>query len=143
MSRSKAAKQMEHSAEDDLTYLRGQISEYPEYGSEDDRLLSDRMIRAWVGSTLALVRERLASALDAATVDRLDQLLFRCEFPDQRFVVSLEHANLSSEAVHGLVAGDRRLVELANQVRTAEAPALPAILEEIEATFDSRTPVSA
>jgi hypothetical protein len=128
---------------DDLAAMRALIPQYPGYAEEDDRLLSDRLTRAWVGSSLASVRERLAAELGPGELQRLDDLIFRCQFPNQRYIAVIEHAQLDDEVQGRLVGLDRKAIALAQASCSVNAAGLGSIMSEIDATFDERAPVSA
>jgi hypothetical protein len=128
---------------DDFNSVRALISEYPGYGEEDQRLQSDRLVRAWVGSCLSSTRERLAGELSPEATETLDSLIFRCQFPDQRYIAVIDHAELDDTIQGHLVSLDLRVLRLAQEACAVSATDLGRLMSEINATFDERIPVSA
>ena len=122
---------------DDLEALRARIPGYADYADTDSRHQADKQIRAFLGEALSAAREGLRP--DGALADRLDGLLLRCEFSDQRFIRAVDHARfqgLLAERVHEL---DRRLVECAGRIRAATAPGeLATLLDEAARAMDER-----
>lgn len=127
----------------DFTAVRSLIPEYPGYGDEDERIQSDRLIRAWVGSCLASVRERLEAELSPELSHALDELIFRCQFPNQRYIAAIEHAHLDDGVQEHLVSLDLKALHYAQESCSVSAAGLGALVSNLDATFDERTPVNA
>ena len=123
---------------DDLEYIRERIPAYADYPDEEARHLVDMQVRAWVGEALARMRERLGT-LPQGLAERLDALMLQCEFTDQRFTRSIDHARLSEDEVDHLHVVDRQLVEAADRAATIEAAALEGYLKKLEGLFRRRS----
>jgi hypothetical protein len=123
---------------DDLDFLQAHVPEFAGYADEENRHQTDRRVRAVVGSTLAEVLARLGDRLDAANSDALEALIFRCEFPDQKYVTEMDHAQVNEQTLKQLGRIDRALVELAESARGAGPTEMPAIVAEIDAQLDRR-----
>jgi hypothetical protein len=128
---------------DPLVAIRAVIPDYPGYGDEASRLMSDRQVRAWVGSCLASARERLAVSLPPELLANLDDIIFRCQFPDQRFVARIEHARMPAATIELLMEHDRALIADGQRACDVDAAGLPGLLQAVTDSFDRRTPVSA
>jgi hypothetical protein len=100
----------------DLEYLQGRIAGYAD---DSARHQVDKQIRAWLGEAISVARERLAPT--GALGERLDGLLLRCEFTDQRVVRAADHARFGAALVDRIHQVDRELVEVADRIRGAEA----------------------
>ncbi|MBV9102212.1 MAG: hypothetical protein JO060_01410 [Candidatus Eremiobacteraeota bacterium] len=122
----------------DIEYLQAQIPDFKGYLDEISRHQTDQRVRAWVGSTLADVQQRLAGKLEPDAAKALEATIFRCQFPDQIFTTRLDVADVDADVERGLAQADRALVELANRASLADAPELPAILSEFSVAFDRR-----
>jgi hypothetical protein len=111
----------------------------PGYAGHADaaaRRLSDQQVRASVGELLTGLRARLAPG---GVRDRVDALLFRCEFGDQHVVRALEDESFAQPELAAMVESyDHKLVDAANAVVTAPADELPALLDSLEHVFDER-----
>ncbi|HEX3549494.1 MAG TPA: hypothetical protein VHT53_03925 [Candidatus Elarobacter sp.] len=122
---------------DDAAALRAKIPGYADYADLDARRETDKRVRAYLGEALSEARERLTPS--AALADRLDGLLLRCEFSDQRFVRAADHARfagLLADRVHQL---DRELIDCADRIRGAESPdELSALLDDAARALDER-----
>lgn len=112
----------------DLEALRSRIPGYADYADEAARHEVDKQIRALLGETLAAVRERLKP--EGALAERLDGLLMRCEFSDQRVVRAADHARFGPELVDRVHALDRELLECADRIGTVATP------EQLSAELD-------
>ena len=123
---------------DDLAFIRERIPAYADYPDEEARHLVDKQVRAWVGEALGRMEERLGK-LPVELEDRLEEILLLCEFTNQRFVRSIDHAKLSEDDVEHLHVVDRQLVESADRAATIEAVALGDYLSEIEELFKRRS----
>jgi hypothetical protein len=134
---------MADSASDLLASIRTTIPDYPGYVDERGRLQSDRLVRAWVGSCFADLRERLASSIDGATAGALDDVIFRSQFPDQRYVAQIGHATISEAAELHLMSIDKTLLSLAQDVCVTDGANLMRLIAEVNEAYDNRTPVSA
>jgi hypothetical protein len=123
----------------DLEFLREQVPGFEGYGEENARHHSDQRVRALLGSALAELQERLKSQLDAGQSARLDKLILRCQFPDQRRVTQLDHMPVDATTEAELAEVDRDLVSLAEKCPGTEPATLPALLDEIESEFARRS----
>jgi hypothetical protein len=68
----------------------------------------------------------------------LEALIFRTEFPDQKFITSLDHKPPSEQMLKTLARIDRALVELAESAASAGPDEIPAIIAEIDKQLDHR-----
>ncbi len=123
--------------DDDLAYIRQRIPMYAAYDDEDSAHMTDKQIRAWVGEALGLVRERLALP-SGPTADRLEDVIFECEFADQKLFVHLDHGAVTRATLAALEAADRTLIDLAAQAPAVTAETLPELLDAIETQFKTR-----
>jgi hypothetical protein len=101
----------------DLELLRSRIPGYADYADAAARHQVDRQIRAWLGEALSEARDRLRPADGLA--ERLDGLILRCEFSDQRVIRAADHARFDRELVDHVHALDRRIVEAGDGIRAA------------------------
>lgn len=124
---------------DDVAFLRATVPDYAGYDDEASRTATDQRIRAFIGSRLARLAERLRGTLDAGTTERLDALILRCEFPDQRRIHALAHARLDTTEQARELAEDRRLVTLAEAAWDASLVTLGRTIAQIDADFDARS----
>jgi len=104
---------------DDFEYIRARIPTYRGYGDERSRQDSDKRVRAIVGEALSDALVRFAGKLDAAAMAACDELLMQCMFTDQALVRRLDHAKLDAARIDALVAADRLLVELEEELMNA------------------------
>jgi hypothetical protein len=121
----------------DHEVLQARIPGYADYADPDARHQVDKQIRAWLGEALTEARDRLKP--DGALVERLDGLLLRCEFSDQRVIRAADHARFDRELVDHVHALDRRIVEIGDGIRAAASPeALSTALDDAARDLDER-----
>jgi hypothetical protein len=113
----------------DLEILRTHVPGYADYANADARHEVDKQIRAYLGEALAAARERLNPA--GALMDRVDGLILRCEFSDQRVIRAADHANFDQPLVDRVHELDREIVECAGRIRAA------ASAEELATELDT------
>jgi hypothetical protein len=123
---------------DALASVVARIPDFPVYGDEVARRRSDTLIRAYVGESLALVRDRFAGSVDPALGERLEALLLHCQFTDQIFVKHLEHAHLEPPVAAALLEADRDLVACADAMPALALGDLAMMIERVDATFARR-----
>jgi hypothetical protein len=104
----------------DLDAIRSRIPGYADYGDADARHQVDKQIRAWLGEALTAARDRLAPA--DCLAERLDGLLLRCEFSDQRVIRAADHAKFDQQLVDRVHQLDREIVESADRIRALTSP---------------------
>lgn len=121
---------------DALRTLTETLPGFPGYGREDDRRLSDELVRAYIGEALVTVAERLSPQVASQTP--IDELLLRCEFRNQVAFKAFEYADLDEETIEQTARYDVRLVELAQRVSTLEPAATGRFLAEVKIAFDER-----
>jgi hypothetical protein len=121
---------------DDLAFIRERIESYADYTNDVNRRLTDEQIRAYVGEALARTRERLQPAGPAA--DKLDALVLRCEFADQREIHAFDVDHIPPEGLARIVGADRELVRLACGSDAVDAAGLHRFLEGVQAALDAR-----
>ena len=102
----------------DLEFLRRRIPDYADYAGEDTRHQVDKQLRAFLGEALSDARERLTPS--GALAERLDALILRCEFSDQRVVRAADHACFDPPLIARIHTLDRGLVESADRVRAID-----------------------
>jgi hypothetical protein len=112
----------------DLEYLQQRIAGYADYANMDARHQVDKQIRAILGEALSEARERLKPT--EALVERLDGLMTRCEFSDQRVIKAADHARFDATLVDRVHQLDREIVECADGIRAATT------LDELAAQLD-------
>jgi len=123
---------------DDLAFVREHVPQYGAYADEDSRHQSDEYIRAYAGERLSDVRDRLDGKLDEGSQKKLDELIMRCQFTDQAFIRSIDHARLEPATVAALLHQDRELIELADRAETAAPAELNDIFEKMDIAFERR-----
>lgn len=118
----------------------GRSAPVPGYAGHADataRRLSDQQVRAWVGEMLADLRERVPAG---GFTDRLDALIFRCEFGDQHVVKAIEDSRFAGpELAELLEACDRKFIAAASPGREVGPEGLGALVEAIETAFNERS----
>jgi hypothetical protein len=121
----------------DLEALKGRIAGYADYANDTARHQVDKQIRAWLGEALSDARDRLHP--EGALGERIDGLLLRCEFSDQRVIRAADHARFDqalADRVHHL---DRAIVDTADRIRAAaSAEELSTALDDAARLLDER-----
>ena len=121
----------------DLESLRSRVPGYADYANADARHEVDKQIRAWLGEALSEVRERLQPA--GALAERLDGLILRCEFSDQRVIRAADHAKFDPELVDRVHTLDRGIVDVADRIREVQsADDLSAVFDDAARLLDER-----
>jgi hypothetical protein len=121
----------------DLESLRSRVPGYADYANADARHEVDKQIRAWLGEALSEVRERLLPS--GALAERLDGLILRCEFSDQRVIRAADHASFDPELVDRVHALDRAIVDVADRIREVSSnDDLSAVLDDAARLLDER-----
>jgi hypothetical protein len=121
----------------DLEYLLGRIAGYADYADDTARHQADKQIRAWLGEAMTDARERLKP--EGAVGERVDGLLLRCEFFDQRVERAVHHALFGRELVDRVHQLDRGIVEAADRIRdAADEAALSTGLDDVARLLDER-----
>jgi hypothetical protein len=121
----------------DLEYLRSRVPGYADYANADARHEVDKQIRAWLGEALSEVRERLGPS--GALAERLDGLILRCEFSDQRVIRAADHARFDPGLVDRVHALDRAIVDVADRIREVTSnDDLSAVLDAAARLLDER-----
>ena len=122
---------------DDLEAVRARIPGYADYGNGDARHEVDKQIRAYLGEALSFARERLRPT--DALGERIDGLILRCEFSDQRVIRAADHARFDAHLVERVHALDRALAEIADRVRqVGDAGELGTVLDDAARVLDER-----
>jgi hypothetical protein len=121
----------------DLEFLQQRIAGYADYANMDARHQVDKQTRAFLGEALSEARERLKPA--DALAERLDGLILRCEFSDQRVIKAADHARFDQALVDRVHQLDREIVECADSIRAATtADELAAALDVAARYLDER-----
>jgi hypothetical protein len=121
----------------DLEFLKSRIPGYADYANADARHEVDKQMRAFLGEALALDRERLAPA--GALAERLDGIILRCEFSDQRVIRAADHARFDQQLIDRVHQLDREIVECADRIRAlTSAEELSAELDVAARALDER-----
>lgn len=121
----------------DLEFIRQHIPSYADYGNESARHQVDKQIRAWLGEALSDGRTRLQPADGLG--ERLDGMILRCEFSDQRVIRAADHARFDQRLVDRVHELDRQLIDVADRVRTATTTdELSVDLDEVARLLDER-----
>jgi AraC-like DNA-binding protein len=102
----------------DLELLKQRIAGYADYANMDARHQVDKQIRAWLGEALSEARDRLKPT--EALAERLDGLILRCEFSDQRVIKAADHARFDQALVDRIHQLDREIVDCADAIRAAK-----------------------
>jgi hypothetical protein len=124
---------------EDFDFIRSRIPTYLGYGSEEARHDSDKRVRAIVGEALSDAGVRFTGALDPKAAAAYEELLMQCAFTDQGFVRKYEHGKLTDGTLAALMASDRILVELEEQVMNASTvDELNALVTRIHEQFARR-----
>jgi hypothetical protein len=122
---------------DALAVLRSKIPSFPGYSDEDSRRLSDKLVRSYLGETLALLQDRLSPG-DPSIRERLADVILRAEFTNQVAFKAFEYVGLDDAHVDEIAECDVALIELADRAAEIGDPALSTYLNEIRAAFDER-----
>jgi hypothetical protein len=121
----------------DLAFITERIPSYADYANVDARHQVDKQIRAWLGEALSDARARLNP--DASLGERLDGLILRCEFSDQRVIRAVDHARFDDELVARIHELDRGIVEAAERIREiASTDELATSLDDVARLLDER-----
>jgi hypothetical protein len=121
----------------DLAYIAERIPGYADYANVDARHQVDKQIRAWLGEALSDARARLNP--EASLGERLDGLILRCEFSDQRVIRAVDHALFNEELVTRIHQLDRAIVEGADAIRAIVwADDLGPALDDVARVLDER-----
>jgi hypothetical protein len=121
----------------DLAFIAERIPGYADYGNVDARHQVDKQIRAWLGEALSDARARLNP--EASLGERLDGLILRCEFSDQRVIRAVDHARFDDELIARIHELDRGIVEAAERIRAiASADELGTSLDDVARLLDER-----
>jgi hypothetical protein len=121
----------------DLEFLRSRIPGYADYANADARHEVDKQIRAWLGEALSEVRERLEPS--GALAERLDGLILRCEFSDQRVIRAADHASFDPGLVDHVHELDRGIVAAADRIREVTSnDDLSTVLDDAARLLDER-----
>ena len=120
----------------DLDFLRAHVPGYADYADDHARHDVDKQMRALTGEALAAARERLGPS--GPLLERLDGLVFRCEFSDQRLIRAADHADFDGPLIDRVHELDRCLVEAAARLGEVSGDGLGAALDEIARIFDER-----
>ena len=121
----------------DLEFLKSRIPGYADYANADARHEVDKQMRAFLGEALALDRERLAPT--GALAERLDGIILRCEFSDQRVIRAADHARFDQQLIDRVHQLDREIVECADRIRAlTSAEELSAELDVAARALDER-----
>ena len=121
----------------DLEVLTSRVPGYAGYADDDSRHEVDKQMRAFLGEALAAARDRVKP--EGAIAERLDGLLMRCEFSDQRVIRAADHARFEDALVRRIHELDRRLLECADRLRAiAAADELAAELDAAARCLDER-----
>jgi hypothetical protein len=122
----------------DLEELQARVPDYADYANEDSRHQVDKQMRAWLGEALATVRARLGPLPEALT-DRLEGLILRCEFSDQRVIRAADQAIFDKHMVDRVHELDLALVRVSDRIRNGKsADELAGELDEAARILDER-----
>ncbi|GAC1580533.1 MAG: hypothetical protein NVS3B7_15150 [Candidatus Elarobacter sp.] len=121
----------------DLAYLQSRIGGYADYGNAEARHQVDKQIRAWLGEALSEARARLAPS--GALAERIDGLILRCEFSDQRVIRAADRARFDGRLIDRVHELDREIVECADRLRTVVSlDELSIVLDHAARCLDER-----
>ncbi len=121
---------------DATALLREKIPNFPGYGDEDARRLSDELVRAYAGELLANLQRRVEPPGNGA--DRLSKVLLRCEFANQVALKQYEHANLDPSKIEAVAMADLQMINIAEKSRNVDGFSIDAYLDQVEAALDLR-----
>ncbi len=122
----------------DLDFLHAHLPDFPEYGDEYARNGSDMRVRAFVGKALVDAQDRVYAALDDATRERFDALVFKSQFSDNAYLKRIGHLNLAGDEIAAIAREDRRLVEVATGLAQVDTASAAGVLSALEAQFEAR-----
>jgi hypothetical protein len=121
----------------DLAIIRTCIPTYADYANEDARHEVDKQIRAWIGEALSDARVRISPS--GGVGERLDGMVLRCEFSDQRVIRAADHARFDQTLIDRVHQLDRELIEMSGRVRAASnEDELSSALDEVARLLDER-----
>ena len=120
-----------------LALLRSRIPSFPGYLDEEDRRLSNQLVRSYMGEALARLQERL-SPLDASVRERFEELILRAGFTNQVAFKEFESAQLDQTRVDSISMCDVNLLDQADREPEVSELTLSAYLADVRASFDER-----
>jgi hypothetical protein len=121
---------------DALAEVTQRIPAFAGYATEEDRRLSDELVRSYLGEALADLQDRLT--LDPATCPALETLVLRCEFANQMVYRTYADTEVDDAAGAKLAASDACVLDLADRAATADTSGVDAYLAEAKAALDDR-----
>ena len=129
---------------DDLEFLKSRVPKFATYEEERDRHLADKQVRAFVGETLAILRQRLEGEFSQVLSAQLERIMLRCEFSDPKFANAIQ-GPLTREDIDRLYGADRALFEdaiaIAADALREDHDDLVKRLADLERHFDRRASI--
>lgn len=129
---------------DDLEFLKSRIPNFATYEDERNRHLADKHVRAFVGETLAVIRQRLEGEFSEELSAQLERIMLRCEFSEPKFASAIQ-GPLSREDLDRLYGADRALLEdaitIAGDALSGAHDDLVKRLADLEQHFDRRASI--
>jgi hypothetical protein len=121
-----------------LEELRARIANFPGYNGEIERRLSDEYVRAYLGEALAGLAARCS--LPAEMQERIDALLLRVEFADQRDFATHPNAQEKGDGIDdgAVAAKDAAVIDLADRAASVDADSASGYLESVTKVLDER-----
>jgi hypothetical protein len=119
---------------DALAVLRSKIPDFPGYADQEERRLSDELVRSYLGEALAGLQTRIGSQAPP----RLEDLLVRAGFMNQAAFHAFEYAHLDATHIEAISSNDARIVELADDAVNVTVATLDHYMADVGAAFDAR-----
>jgi hypothetical protein len=95
-----------------LEFLKSRIPNFPGYGSDDDRKLSDELVRSYLGERLATLESDDGLADEVRKT--VGELMLRTAFTNQIAYKVYEEASRTNHDFNGMAAADAATVRLAD-----------------------------
>ena len=119
-----------------LEQLRAKITNFPGYGGDAERRLSDEYVRSYLGEALANMPAR--DALPPELQQRLDDLIVRTAFADPRLFPERRRLSNAVDSEEALAGADLDTVEVADRAKSVDASSAAAYLDRVTACLDAR-----
>ena len=117
--------------------LEEKLPGFAGYAQLEQRRLTDREVRAYLGGRLAALADRLAPTDSIA--QRMNALILRTEFANQVAFRGYENATLDAQHTEAIAAADLATVEIADRTDSVfNVDMLPSYLDAVEAALNAR-----
>jgi hypothetical protein len=119
-----------------LEFLKNRIPSFPGYGSDDDRKVSDELVRSYLGERLAEMEAQPGISDDARQT--VGELLLRAAFTNQIAYKVYEEAARANFDFDRLAAADAATVQLADDAASVPASDVAQFAQRSTQALDAR-----